>query len=116
MIDLNGKNSECAVGCNDCVPNLFTMENIKYKPWFVYILKCSDTTLYTGITTDIERRLKEHNSSKRGANYTKTRRPCVLFHSDGPMTKSEALKREYAIKQLSKKEKEMINYVRSQKN
>ena len=49
--------------------------------WFVYILKCSDNTLYTGITTDIERRIKEHNSSNKGAKYTKTRRPVKLFYS-----------------------------------
>ena len=71
----------------------------------LYILRCSDNTLYTGITTDIVRRLMEHNSSDLGAKYTRSRRPCILVHSEGWYTHSEALKREIVIKKMKKDEK-----------
>ena len=77
-----------------------------YKKWIVYIVRCSDSSLYTGITTDIERRIKEHNSSKKGASYTSTRRPVVLCYTEDVMTKSEALKRELEIKKMKKRNKE----------
>src|ERR1019366_5158898 len=73
--------------------------------WFVYLIRCSDNSIYTGVTTDVERRVKEHNESKRGAKYTKTRRPVSLIKSFEVSTKSEALKMEYRIKQLSRAEK-----------
>jgi putative endonuclease len=75
------------------------------KPYYVYILKCADQTLYTGITTDITRRLKEHNSSKLGAKYTKGRTPVELMYSEKYKTRSEASKREYELKQLPRKQK-----------
>jgi putative endonuclease len=75
------------------------------KHWFVYILKCFDGTLYTGITNDIEKRLYQHNNSKRGAKYTRSRRPVKLLKSFLFTSKSEALKKEYRIKQLSREEK-----------
>ena len=77
---------------------------IEDQMYFVYILKCRDGTLYTGFTNDIDKRLKTHNSGK-GAKYTKCRLPVELLHYEEFATKSEALKREYAIKQLSRKEK-----------
>jgi len=81
--------------------------NMKY---FIYILRCSDDTLYTGITTDLERRLDEHNNSDKGAKYTKLRRPVDLVYSEESEDRSSASKREYAIKKLSRKEKlELIN-------
>jgi len=73
--------------------------------WFVYILTCSDGTLYTGVTTDVERRIREHDSPRDGARYTRSRRPVRLFHSEGPMTRSEALRMEIKIKQMSRKDK-----------
>ena len=76
--------------------------------YFVYILKCSDETLYTGITTDIPRRLKEHNSSVKGAKYTKVRRPVELMYSEELEDRSSASKREYAIKQLTRNEKKAL--------
>jgi putative endonuclease len=76
--------------------------------YFVYILLCADNTLYTGYTTDIQKRLSAHNSSKAGARYTKVRRPVTLVHSESFPTKSEALKREYALKQLSRAEKLLL--------
>lgn len=77
--------------------------------YYCYILRCKDQTLYTGYTTDIKRRLLEHNQSDKGAKYTKTRRPCVLVYSEAFDTKSEAMKREYYIKhKMSKAEKEEL--------
>ena len=78
--------------------------------YFIYILKCSDDTLYTGITTDIKRRVDEHNNSVKGAKYTKLRRPVALVYSEESEDRSSASKREYAIKKLTRKEKlELIN-------
>ncbi|MCD4667685.1 MAG: GIY-YIG nuclease family protein [Sulfurimonas sp.] len=73
--------------------------------YFVYILKCFDDTLYTGITTDINRRLDEHNTSDKGAKYTKVRRPVKLVYSEQSENRSSACKREYEIKQLKREEK-----------
>ena len=76
---------------------------------YTYILRCSDQTLYTGWTTDIEKRVKKHNSGK-GAKYTSGRRPVKLEYFEEFKTKQEAMKREYAIKQLSRDEKfKLIN-------
>lgn len=73
--------------------------------WVVYLLKCSDDTLYCGVTNDLDRRLHEHNHTKKGAKYTRTRRPVSLFKSFQVEDKSFALKLEYKIKQLSRDEK-----------
>ncbi|WP_324171046.1 GIY-YIG nuclease family protein [Sulfurimonas sp.] len=78
--------------------------------YFVYILKCSDSTLYTGIATDITRRLNEHNNSDKGAKYTKNRRPVKLVYSESQPDRSSASKREYFIKKLSREKKlQLIN-------
>ena len=74
------------------------------KQWFVYILRCSDDTLYTGMTDDVARRLQVHNSGK-GAKYTRGRIPVEVAYSEECESYSAALKREYAIKQLSRQEK-----------
>lgn len=71
---------------------------------FTYIVRCSDGTLYTGWTNDLEKRMKAHNEG-RGAKYTKNRRPVVLQYFEKHETKSGAMKREYEIKQLSREEK-----------
>jgi putative endonuclease len=73
-------------------------------PWFLYIVQCSDASLYTGITTDISRRLKEHNT-KKGAFYTKNKIPVTLVYQEPMLNQSEARKREAAIKRLSRAEK-----------
>ena len=73
--------------------------------YFVYILKCSDDTLYTGITTDVDRRVDEHNNSDKGAKYTKIRRPVTLMYTEEVEDRSSASKREYAIKKLTRNEK-----------
>lgn len=72
--------------------------------WFIYMVRCSDGSLYTGITTDISRRIKEHNTRK-GAFYTKNKVPVKLVYKEKATSRSVALKREYAIKALSRKEK-----------
>lgn len=71
----------------------------------VYILECADTTLYIGCTNDIDRRLRAHNHQKRGARYTRARRPVVLRYVERVGTKGEAQSREAALKRLSRAEK-----------
>ena len=71
---------------------------------YTYIVKCSDETLYTGWTNNLKKRLEAHNSGK-GAKYTKNRRPVELVYFEEYDTKQEAMKREYAIKQLSRQKK-----------
>jgi len=74
--------------------------------YYLYILQCSDDTLYTGITTDLERRVEEHNSSDKGAKYTRARRPVTLVYSEEYENRSEASKREYFVKKkMSRKDK-----------
>ena len=73
--------------------------------WKVYILTCADSTLYTGITTDIERRIDEHNNSIKGARYTRARRPVELAYQESCDSRSGASRREHAIKQLNRTEK-----------
>jgi putative endonuclease len=78
--------------------------------WSVYLVQCSDSTLYCGISNDVLKRVACHNSGK-GARYTKTRRPVKLLYTEECGTKSDALKREYIIKQMSRKQK--LSLVRS---
>ncbi|WP_448565597.1 GIY-YIG nuclease family protein [Thalassotalea ganghwensis] len=73
--------------------------------WFTYIVQCADDSLYTGVTTDIQRRLTEHNNGKLGAKYTRTRRPVKLVYHAILCSRSEACKLEHQIKQLSRAEK-----------
>lgn len=74
---------------------------------YTYILKCRDGSLYTGWTNDIEKRLKAHNEGY-GAKYTKSRRPVELVYYEEFDTKEEAMRREYRIKHLSRKKKELL--------
>ncbi len=74
------------------------------KNWYVYLLLCGDNTLYCGITDDVQRRLEAHASGK-GAKYTRGRGPLKVVYSEACETYSTALKREYAIKQLTRAEK-----------
>jgi len=74
--------------------------------YYLYIIKCADETLYTGITTELNRRVKEHNSSNKAAKYTRSRRPVTLVYSEEYRDKSTASQREYHIKKkMSRKEK-----------
>ena len=75
--------------------------------WFVYMLRCGDGTLYTGVTDNVERRLAAHRSGK-GAKYTRGRGPLELVYQEETPDKSSALKREIAIKRLSRAEKETL--------
>lgn len=75
--------------------------------WHVYILRCSDDSLYTGITTDIERRIKEHNGepANLGAKYTRSRQPVELVYQEKTDSRGVASKREIEIKSLTRKQK-----------
>lgn len=76
--------------------------------YHVYILKCADKTLYTGITVDLERRINEHNGSNLGARYTKARRPVRLVYSKKFRNRSLASKEENRIKKLTREEKQVL--------
>ncbi|PQJ36368.1 endonuclease [Salinibacter sp. 10B] len=74
---------------------------------YVYVVECTDGTYYTGYTTDVERRITEHNDGT-GARYTRGRRPVELVHVESFDTQSDAMQREYAIKQLRRSAKEAL--------
>jgi len=77
------------------------------EPWFIYIAKCSDNTLYIGISNDVAKRINKHNSGK-GAQYTKGRTPIKLLYQEEHLNKSEARKREIQLKGWSRKKKERL--------
>ena len=79
---------------------------MKANMWFLYVVQCCDKSYYAGVTTDIKRRLHEHNTTSRGAKYTKTRRPVVLIYQQEFTNRSEAQRAEYAFKQLRRKDKD----------
>lgn len=74
----------------------------------VYIVRCKDKTLYTGYTNNLEKRINDHNFSKTAAKYTRSRRPVKLVYAENFTTLSKALKREIAIKKLSRSEKLLL--------
>ena len=77
--------------------------------WYVYVVRCSDNTLYTGITTDVTRRLEEHNNDNSlGARYTRHRRPVSLIYSETYETRSAASIRECEIKKMPRTKKELL--------
>ena len=79
------------------------------NPWYVYMLRCADDSLYTGITKDISRRVDEHNNGQAaGASYTRSRRPVTVVYQETCTTRSQAAKREYTIKQMSRQEKQSL--------
>lgn len=82
--------------------------------WKVYIVECADGSYYTGITTDTQRRLLEHNYSFKSAKYTRSRRPVHLVYEETVDNRSVASKREYAIKRMKRKEKTQL--IKSDKN
>lgn len=73
--------------------------------WYLYVLRCADGTLYTGVATDLERRVTEHNESPKGARYTRARRPVELVTAWIFEDRSAVCRAEYAFKQLSRKRK-----------
>jgi putative endonuclease len=81
----------------------------KLAMWHVYLLRCADNSLYTGITISLERRLIEHNEcNKKGAKYTRVRRPVHLAYSEPQLNRQEASRREYQLKKLTKAKKEQL--------
>jgi len=82
--------------------------------WYIYIVECCDGSFYTGITTDIDRRVLEHNFSFKAAKYTRSRRPVRLVYKESVSNRSEASKREYSIKRLKRKNKSSL--ILSEKN
>jgi putative endonuclease len=82
-------------------------ERLAYVMHYVYILECADSTLYAGYTNDLDNRLKTHNEGK-GAKYTRARLPVRLVYSEVKDSKSDAMKREYQIKQMTRKQKEEL--------
>ena len=76
-------------------------------PWYVYILRCGDGTLYTGATDDVDRRLAAHRAG-RGAKYTRGRGPLELVYVEEQLDKSAALRREWEIKRLRREQKEQM--------
>ncbi|MEA1954837.1 MAG: GIY-YIG nuclease family protein [Campylobacterota bacterium] len=76
--------------------------------YYVYIVECIDTTLYTGIAKELIKRIAEHNGSSKGAKYTRGRRPVHLVFSEEHSSRSSASKREYEIKKMNKKEKQLL--------
>lgn len=96
MIDdvLSGGHNEASLVCSGVAPE-----------WFVYMVECVDGTIYTGCTTDVTRRLREHNGSARGAKYTRSRRPVTLRWFRTCQSRSEALRVELQIKALPRAEK-----------
>ncbi len=84
-------------------------ETLESPDWYVYMLRCNDGSVYTGVSTDVSRRLDEHRSGgARSARYLRTRRPLELIFTQRVGSRSAALSIEYAIKQLSKPKKEAL--------
>ncbi len=80
---------------------------MKVQSWFVYMVRCTDGSLYTGITTELTRRVAEHNSDK-AARYTRSRQPVTLVYYERAASRSVASQREFIIKKLKKKQKEIL--------
>jgi putative endonuclease len=76
--------------------------------WFVYIVRCADNSFYTGITNNIDRRIHQHNTNTAGSKYVRFRRPATLEYQEKLSSRSEALKREAAIKKLTHNEKQNL--------
>ncbi|MEE2684576.1 MAG: GIY-YIG nuclease family protein [Pseudomonadota bacterium] len=87
--------------------NNIKVENKSNSNWYVYILVCIDNTLYTGITKNVKRRINKHNN-KLGAKYVKGRLPVKLVYKEKYTSRSEAAKREYQIKNMSKLDKKKL--------
>ncbi len=76
--------------------------------WYIYMVRCADGSLYTGIATDPIRRVAEHNASPLGARYTRARRPVTLVYCEPAADRSQAARREWEIKQLGRARKEAL--------
>lgn len=90
------------------MPRLATKKKkVRSTRWYVYLVRCADDSLYCGITNELVGRFLAHNAGK-GAKYTRSRLPVVLVYAESAASFSDALKREYAIKQLTRREKEAL--------
>ncbi|MBC8513747.1 MAG: GIY-YIG nuclease family protein [Candidatus Thioglobus sp.] len=89
------------------------MIDITKKIWTIYILECGDKTLYCGITNNLERRMRQHRGEVNGgAKYTRSRKPLRVAYTEEVLTRSEALKREFIIKKMTKRDKaELANLI-----
>lgn len=83
-------------------------ENTVLDSWYIYIVRCSDDSLYTGITKDLEKRILEHNSGPKGARYTRSRRPVTLVYYEQAGSRSAATSREALIKKLKTTHKRLL--------
>lgn len=83
------------------------MTDLAVEIWYVYLVECADGSFYTGISNNVEKRIVKHNSSQ-GAKYTKTRLPVKLIYKEKCGSKSDASKREYELKQLTRSQKEKL--------
>ena len=90
-----------------CLPLCTERNGSMEKTWYLYVLRCRDDTFYTGITTDVEKRLEAHRAG-RGAKYTRGRSPLELVYREVCGTHSEALKQEREVKRKSRLEKEAM--------
>ena len=84
------------------------MTKQKSSSWYVYMVRCKDNSLYTGITTDLIRREQEHNNSVKGAKYTRVRRPVIMVFNQAVASRSAAAKLEVKLKKLTKIKKEQL--------
>ena len=100
------QNQSPSQGTSECTSQSTSQEE---NSWSVYMLRCNDNSLYTGITTDLTRRIREHNhDNKTGAKYTRVRRPVKLVYFESLSSRSEASQREHQIKRLTKQQKERL--------
>lgn len=92
------------------IPKVFWSPKWKMetKAYYTYIVRCSDDSLYTGYTTNLKKRLHEHNEGKNGAKYTRSRRPVTLVYFEKHDTKHDAMSREALIKQFSRRQKDKL--------
>lgn len=92
------------------IPKVFWSPKWKMetKAYYTYIVRCSDDSLYTGYTTNLKKRLHDHNEGKNGAKYTRSRRPVTLVYFEKHDTKHDAMSREALIKQLSRRQKDKL--------
>jgi predicted GIY-YIG superfamily endonuclease len=102
-------NADAVIGCRIRPRNIIVrrMTDSEQKQWFFYLARCSDGSLYSGITVDPEKRMQMHNAGK-GARYTRSRLPVTMVYSEPQPDQSSALKREAVVRTWSRKKKEEL--------
>lgn len=104
MVNRNGLENRDLRGPVGSNPSLSAIMNTELKPWYVYIIECNDGTLYTGISNNVDKRLEKHTFDL-GAKYTRKKGPFKLVYIEKYIDRSQASKREYQIKQLTREQK-----------